>query len=218
VQPSKIPARSSLFVAAVLALALVGTPRVGHAQTRGDCSTSAPAAIGVSIGRSSPYFDLSREIADPGNTSSLLVRSGNLLSARVDLPISGPWRARIEGSGTNWRVERRTYGSNGQVTSSDTAGHVEARQIVGMVGRQGGRNPVCGYVLAGGGLYSLEYQGTSLRRPGVALTAGVEIPTGARGAVQADVQLHVINTRGRYPIASSQVLAASISVGWSYRF
>jgi hypothetical protein len=87
-----------------------------------------------------------------------------------------------------------------------------------MVGRQGGRSPVCGYVLGGGGIYSLDYQGASLRRPGVAVTAGLELPAGDRGAVQVDMQLHVINTRARYPIATSKVLAASISVGWSHRF
>jgi hypothetical protein len=32
------------------------------------------------------------------------------------------------------------------------------------------------------------------------------------------VQIHVIDARARYPIASSKVLAASISVGWSFRF
>jgi hypothetical protein len=115
-------------------------------------------------------------------------------------------------------VERKTYGDDFQVIATDTAGHVEARQISAMVGRQGGRGPACGYVLAGGGLYSLDYQGAALRRPGVALTAGMEMPTGERGAIQMDAQLHVIDTRSRYPISSSAVLAGSISVGWSYRF
>jgi hypothetical protein len=52
----------------------------------------------------------------------------------------------------------------------------------------------------------------------VALAAGVEVPAGNRGAVQADLQLHLINTGARFPIASSTALAASISVGWSQRF
>jgi hypothetical protein len=52
----------------------------------------------------------------------------------------------------------------------------------------------------------------------VALTAGIELPTGERGAVQVDVQLHLINTQGRYPIAFSDVPAASLMVGWSMRF
>lgn len=87
-----------------------------------------------------------------------------------------------------------------------------------MIGRQGGRSPVCGYVLAGGGLYSLGFRDATVRRPGVALTAGMELPTGERGAVQVDVQLHLINTQGRYPIAFSDVPAAAITVGWSLRF
>ena len=97
-------------------------------------------------------------------------------------------------------------------------GHVGVRQIAALVGRQGGWSPACGYVLAGTGFYSLGFRGATVRRPGAALTAGIEFPTGERGAVQVDVQLHVINTRGRYPIAFSDVPAASLMVGWSRRF
>jgi hypothetical protein len=57
-----------------------------------------------------------------------------------------------------------------------------------------------------------------VRRPGAALTAGIEFPTGERGAVQVDVQLHLINTQGRYPIAFSDVPSASLMVGWSRQF
>jgi hypothetical protein len=50
------------------------------------------------VGRSSPYFDLTRDAADAGPGESILVRGGFQLAARADLPIAGPWRARVEGS------------------------------------------------------------------------------------------------------------------------
>jgi hypothetical protein len=216
VELSNVRLSSFLFQATLLLL--VVTPAVAQAQiTRDDCSTSAPASAGVSVGRSSPYFDFSRGVAGSEAGGSLLVRDGILLAGRTDLPIAGPWRARIEGSTSGWRAERLAYGPSGQVTASDTLGDVAARQLFALVGRQGGRSPVCGYVLAGGGIYSLRYKDAGVRRPGVALTAGLEIPT-AHGAVQADVQLHLINTGARYPIASTDALAASVSVGWAYRF
>jgi hypothetical protein len=46
----------------------------------------------------------------------------------------------------------------------------------------------------------------------------MEFPTCGRGAVQADLPLHLIDTDGRYPIAGSAVPAAGIIVGWSLRF
>ena len=197
---------------------LLGGADVGYAQSYTDCFTPRPPAIGLSMGRSSPYFDLASETTGPENRGSILVRGGFQIAGRVDLPIGGPWRARIEGSGSNWRVVRQTYGSNFELVTTDTVGHVEARQVVGLVGLQAGREPLCAYVLAGGGIFSLDYRGARLRRPGVALTAGIELPIGAHGAVQADVQLHAINTAGRYPVSSTEILAASLSVGWVYRF
>jgi hypothetical protein len=73
-------------------------------------------------------------------------------------------------------------------------------------------------VLAGGGIYSLEYKGARVRRPGVAFAFGVEVPTGDHGAIQVDVRLDLIDSRARYPIASTTVLGASLSVGWSHKF
>ena len=73
--------------------------------------------------------------------------------------------------------------------AKDTVGEIEARQLIALIGRQGGRSPACGYVLAGGGLYSMGIGGTRIRRPGVALTAGIEVPVTGRGAaVQLDAQ------------------------------
>jgi hypothetical protein len=205
----------SLFSSVFLA-SLIGAG-VAHAQSRADCSEAAPPGFGVSVGRSSPSFYLSQGVVEGDERGSVSVRGGPQLAARADLPVAGAWRARIEGAAANWRVTRQTY-DGFQLTANDTVGHVKERQVVGMIGRQGGRSPVCGYVLAGGGIYSFDYKGARLRRPGVALAVGLEVPTGDRGAIQADVRLDIIDSRARYPIASTTVLGASLSVGWSHKF
>src|SRR5439155_7483024 len=145
---------------------------VAAAQSRADCQT-AQRAVGGAVGRSSPYFEPSRGVGGP--SGSVLSRGGLDLAARIDLPIAGAWRFRVEGSATNWRLEQQTYSIDlSQVIATDTVGHVDVRQVVAAAGRQGGRAPVCAYVLAGGGLYSLNFQSTSARKPGVALMAGIE--------------------------------------------
>lgn len=204
----------SVFLAT--ALTFIVATAVAHAQSR-DCSI-APRGVGVSFGRVSPYLDLSQGAVDPVPTGSILVRNSFQFAGRGDVPIAGPWRARVEASAANWPVVRQTYDDDFRPLARDTVGHVGVRQIVAMIGRQGGRSPVCGYVLAGGGLYSLGFRGATVRRPGVAVTAGMEFPTGERGAIQADLQLHLVNTEGRYPIAPSEVPVAGITVGWSLRF
>ena len=206
---------ASMLSAVVFALHIANG--VGHAQSRADCSAAPPPGIGVSVGGSSPYFDLSRGVVDGDEGGSVVVRGGPQLSARADLPVAGAWRARVEGAAANWRVTRQTY-EGFQLTADETVGHVKERHLAAMIGRQGGRSPVCGYVLAGGGIYSFDYKGAHVRSPGVALAVGVEVPTGDHGAVQADVRLDIIDSRARYPIASSTVLGTSVSVGWSHKF
>ena len=205
----------SVFAAVVFGLLIA--PGAGQAQSYARCSTAAPLGVGVSIGKSSPYFELSRGAVDGDEGGSVSIGGGPQLSARADLPVAGAWRARVEGAAANWRVTRQTY-EGSQLTADETVGHVKARQIAAMIGRQGGRSPVCGYVLAGGGIYSFDYKGARVRSPGVALAFGLEVPAGDHGAVQADMRLDIIDSRARYPIASSTVLGASISVGWSHKF
>jgi hypothetical protein len=212
-QPQSVcTSRSSLATM----LVLVMTSAVAHAQSR-DCSI-APRGVGVSVGRSSPYLELSQGAVEAVSTGSILVGNGFQFAGRGDLPIAGPWRARVEAGAASWPAVRQIYGEGFEPIARHQVGDVGVRQLVGLIGRQGGRSPACGYVLAGGGLYSLEFRGATVRRPGVALTAGMEFPTGERGAIQADVQLHLIDTEGRYPIAGSAVPAASLTVGWSLRF
>jgi hypothetical protein len=214
VEQPQIRVRPSLVLATVLVLNV--TTGVAQAQSR-DCSI-APRGVGGAIGRVSPYLELSQGAVDAVPRGSILVRNGFQFAGRGDFPIAGPWRARVDAAVANWPVVRQTYDGGLQPASRETVGQVGVRQLAAMIGRQGGRSPACGYVLAGGGLYSLGFRGATVRRPGVALTAGIELPTGERGAVQADVQLHLIDTQGRYPIAFSQVPAASLMVGWSLRF
>ena len=210
------PLRLHPSVLLATALIVIVATAVAHAQPR-DCSI-APRGIGVSIGRVSPYLDLSQGAVDNVPQGSILVRNGVQLAGRGDLPIAGPWRVRVEAAAANWPVVRQTYDDDFHLSATETAGQIGVRQLAAMIGRQGGRSPVCGYVLAGGGFYSLDFRGAAVRRPGAAMTAGIEFPTGERGAVQVDVQLHLISTEGRYPIAFSEVPAASLMVGWSLRF
>lgn len=203
-----------LFVAALLFSVIAG---VAEAQSS-DCR-AARRAVGVAIGRSDPYFEPSLGSGSTGTSGSVLSRGGVQYAGRVDLPIAGAWRARVEGGSANGRLERQIYSADlRRVIATETVGDLDVHQIMALVGRQGGRSAVCGYVLAGVGLYSLHYQDTSFRSPGGGLTAGVEFPGGPRGAVQLDLQLHLINTRSRYPIGSSVVVDTRFSAGWAYRF
>ena len=208
--------QGSIVVAALLFMIATG---VGEAQSIADCSAPHRPAFGIALGRSSPYFEPSLASGGPGTSGSTLTRGSVVFDGRLDLSIAGAWRARVEGAVTDWRLERQIYSADlRQVVATETVGHVDVRNIVGLAGWQGGRAPVCGYVLGGGGLYSLGYQEAKHRSPGVALTAGVEIPGGPRGVVQVEVQLHLINAQSRYPIGSSTVLDDRIVAGWAYRF
>jgi hypothetical protein len=194
-------------------------PVAAYAQSAADCGTPRRPGIGVAVGRSSPYFEPSFGSGGPDTSGSTSSRGGVYIAGRADLPIEGAWRGRLQAGLARWRLERQTYSPDLQrVTATETTGRIQVREIVGLVGRQVGRPPVCAYVLAGGGLYSLSHEDTSHRNPGYALTAGIEIPAGPHGAVQADVQLHVIRTGERFPVASTAVLDGRLSVGWLYRF
>jgi len=203
-----------LLLAAALTLFVMAD--VAHAQARVDCSRRISPGVGFSAGRSlTPYVELSPQLVDGRPGASVLPRGGLYLAGRLDLPIAGPWRGRVEVSGANWRLEQNRYGDDSQLIATDTVGQIEAREIVALVGRQGGRAP-CGYVLAGGGLYSLDVGRVRVRRTGVALTAGIEVPVAGRGALQLDAQVHMISAAAGHPFAGA--LAANISIGWSHRF
>ena len=192
----------------------------GYAQSRAGCQEPQRPSVGVAVGKSSPYFDVARDAVTPAEqTGSIMVRGGFHFAARGQASISGPVLFRVEGSVATWDVERLVYSPDTfQLISTTSIGHVAVRQLGAAVGLRGGRPSVCWLVLAGGGLYSLTFRDATLRRPGVSITAGIEVPTGERGAVQVDVQVHIIDTKSRSPVSSSAALAAALVAGWAYRF
>lgn len=205
----------SVFVLILLGAVTTG---VAHAQSRRDCSAAGPTGIGFLMGRSlTPLFELSRGTFEAIEEGSIHPRGGLHLGGRVDLPIAGSWRGRVEVSGSNWPVEHQTYDANFHPVERSTLEHVESRQILAFIGRQGGRGSACGYVLAGGGLFSLRVEEARVRRLGAALAAGVEVPVTGRGALQLEAQVHMIRTGARPPMTTG-ALAANLSVGWLYRF
>jgi hypothetical protein len=204
----------------VFVLILVGgvTTGVAHAQPRRDCSAAGSTGVGLSVGRSlTPLFELSPGTFEAIERGSLHPGPGLHLGGRVDQPIAGPWRGRVEVSGSNWPVEHQIYDANFNLVERSTLGHVESRQILAFVGRQGGRSAACGYVLAGGGLFSLRVEEARVWRPGAALAAGVEMPITGSSALQVEAQVHMIGS-GAHPPMATGALAANLSVGWLHRF
>ena len=205
----------SVFVLILLGVVTTG---VAHAQSRRDCSAAGPTGIGLSVGRSlTPLFELSR------GTFEAIERGSIQPQPRTSPRWSGrPAHRRIlarprRGLGSELAGGAPDYDANFHPVERFTLGHVESRQILAFVGRQGGRSSACGYVLAGGGLFSLRVEEARVRRPGAALAAGVEVPVTGRGALQLEAQVHMIGSGARPPMATG-ALAANLSVGWLYRF
>ena len=198
-------------------VALLAVPAAAAAQSVASCHDPVPPSIGFAVGRSSPYLDLAAGAVE--GEGSVLVSGGAQFSGRADFS-PGPFRLRVEAGTARWAVRRQIYDPNAgfQVSAEISEGHIAARSVVGTAGLRLGRAPVCAYVLAGGGVFGLDYRGAGVTRPGFAIVAGMEFPTGSRGAVQVDVQVNLISTDGRYPIAMSTVPAASLTAGWAYRF
>ena len=137
-----------------------------HAQGRAGCQERERPSLGIAFGRSSPYLELPRDFVGPGMGGTVRVTGGGQLTARGDVSIAGPLRFRVEGATTEWPVGLRTFSPVPpyDVIADTPAGHITVRQITATVGLQGGRAPVCGHVLAGGGMYWLSYRGAALRR------------------------------------------------------
>jgi hypothetical protein len=120
------------------ALTLVVTPRVSHAQARVDCSRRISPSVGFSVGRSlTPSMEMAQGVVAGGPRGSAQVRGGLYLTGRVDVPIAGPWRGRVEVSGAR-PLERPRYGDDSPLIATDTIGHIDAREIIALIGRQGG--------------------------------------------------------------------------------
>jgi hypothetical protein len=148
------------------------------------------------------------------------VEDGRQLAARANLPVAGPLRLRLEAARSRWDVRRTAYdpAAGYAATSDRSIGSMSERHLVALIGMNSRVGP-CSYVAAGGGFYSIGFREMSFRSPGIALAAGMEIPTGARGAIQLDATLHVINSGNwRAITTNSQVLAINLLIGWAYRF
>ena len=208
---------AAMFLPALCLLAVAGT---ASAQGRSGCRSPQPPSVGVGFGASLPYLELASNVGDVEAASSVSVRGGVQFSGRADLSVTGPLRVRLEGAAARWDVRQTLYDSDGgyDVISERSIDHMTARHLVALVGVRVGRAPTCAHVSAGGGLYSIGLRGASVRRGGVAIAAGMEIPTGSRGAVQIDATLHLIGTRDAPPLASTTVPALSLLAGWAYRF
>jgi len=204
-----------------LALFSIGVIGTADAQGRADCQSPQPPSIGLAFGRSLPGFALPAETVGAGPITTLTVRGATQVAGRADLPVVGPLRVRLEGAMAHWDVRQTLYDPNAgyQVIDEASIGAMSTRHLVALVGIRTGRPGACAHVSAGGGLYSIGFRDASLRRPGFALAAGIEVPTGRHGAIQADATLHVIRIGDGYPITSfSDAPTLSLLVGWAYRF
>lgn len=165
----------------LLAVSWIAPAGSASAPGRSDCRSPQPPSIGAAFGHSLPSVELSSSVAPAEPNSSVSARSGAQVAGRADLPVIGPLRVRLEGATARWEVRRIRYDPNGgfRVIDEELIGQITTRHLVALVGP---------------GLYSIGYQGTSGRRAGFAIAAGMEIPTGSRGAVQLDVTVHLIGT------------------------
>jgi hypothetical protein len=198
---------------------LISASFAAAAQAQRDCRSPKPPQVGIGVGRSSPYVELERGLVDVPESASVLVRGGAQIVGRVELPMTGALRLRIESGAANWDVRQRTYATDGTVASDTSVGKSSARQLVSLVGFSTGRAPVCAHLFAGGGVYALAFRGTSTWQPGASLAAGIDVPTGEHGVIQIDAALNVIATGMEHPIASvTSVPVLNLIVGWSYRF
>ena len=204
----------------VAVISLLAAAGAAAAQSISSCQDAVPPSIGFAVGRSSPYLDLAPGAVAAEPAQSVLVYGGTQFAGRFDVSPAGMWRVRLEASTARWAVQRKIYDPNAgyQEVANISEGHIAARSISATAGLRLGRAPVCAHILVGGGVHILDYRGAGLTTPGFSLVAGMEFPTGSRGVVQIDVQLQMIQTNGRYPIASSAVPAASLTAGWAFRF
>lgn len=205
-----------------LVLFAIGAVDAAHAQGRADCRAPLAPSISVLAGRSAPHLEPAFEIVREEPGSSVNVRSGPQLTGRTDLPVAGDLRFRLEGGRSQWDVRRTAYdaAAGDTVASHRSIGVMSERHLVALIGINTRGLAPCGYFLAGGGLYSLGFRGTSFRGVGPAFATGMEFPAGARGAIQVDATIHLI-PRGREArtiSSSSPIPTFSFLVGWAHRF
>ena len=159
----------TLSLLTLCSLAVIST---ANAQGLGDCRAPQPPAIGVAVGRSSPYLELARDAVSVAPDASSSVSGGAQVAVRGDLPVAGPLRVRIEGAASHWDVREKLYdpASGYQPIADRSVASISARDFVALVGVRTGRPPACAHVSAGGGLYSINLGNTALHRTGIALS------------------------------------------------
>lgn len=205
-----------------LVLFAIGAVDAANAQGRAGCRAPLAPSISVLAGRSEPHLEEAIEISREEPGSSVSVRSGPQLTGRTDLPIAGDLRFRLEAGRSQWDFRRKASdAAAGDTVASDRPiGVMSERHLVAMIGMNTRGFAPCGYLLAGGGLYSLGFRGTSFRGVGPSLATGMEFPVGARGAIQVDATLHLIprSREARTIISSAPIPTFSFLVGWAHRF
>jgi hypothetical protein len=200
----------------VLGLVMAGSAQAQIQFLQTDCWSRQPPSVGVVTGRTQPYLELHAKDINASPGGSLSVGGGPNVAARLDLSPAGPLLVRFEGGMEWWDVRQKTYDpeANFSLIADRSVGTVWARRLVALAGlrfrdRHPSRLQICPHVLVGVGLYSINLPGGITRRqPGGAIVAGVDLPTGERGAVQLDLQLH----------ATDAYAVPALTVGWAYRF
>lgn len=207
------------MVGCLVLVSSIGVPGVAAAQWRGDCRAPQPPSLGISIGRSSPYAELAHGIEGAEPIGPVSVRGGMQLAARGDLPLLGPLRARLEAARSWWDIRQaRDAGSEFPRANGASIAPISTRHLVALAGVRTGRAPVCAHVSAGGGMHAIGFRDRTFWRPGFAVGAGIELPTGSRGAIQLDATVHLVRTRDVPPLASVVVPSLNLLAGWAYRF
>jgi hypothetical protein len=191
-----------------------------QAQGRTECGTPQPPTVGLSFGRSDPYLELQADAYPADDAGTVSVRRAGELAGRLDLPLAGAFRVRVEGARASWDVRRRLYDASAgfRLVSDESIDHISARHATALVGVRTGHAPACAFVGAGVGFYTIGFRDVSLRSPGFAGTVGMEIPAGPHGVVQVDATIHLIQTGNREPIGMSTVPVLSLLAGYAYRF
>ena len=197
-------------------LLTIGCVGAASAQGRSGCQSSPAPSFGLSAGRSSTYIEPVSESfgVEPGSVN---VRGGPQLAGRAELPVAGRLRLRLEAARSKWDVRRTVYDAAAKAVTSDRSiGSMSQRHLVAMLGVN---VQPCAYVAVGGGVYAIGFRDQFFRSLGPAVAAGMEFPTGARGAIQLDAAVHMIGGSNGKTIATNSTLPTiGLNVGWAYRF
>jgi hypothetical protein len=216
-------AARALLVAGLVSIAMSGAaeaqsirasqkPHRVSLSSHADCWSPQPRSAGVAVGLPSPSLELSSAEGHVGG--------GPIVAGRVDLPMAGPLRVRLEASTAWWNTNVTPFTTvDGQRVTGETAsGWMTESHLSAFGGFTMGQPGFCGHLFFGPGLYAISGAGLSLVRPGFGLMAGMDIPISAYGVVQVDGGLHAMTGTRTAWISSTSILAPTLLIGWAYRF